>query len=342
MEPIVQCLFVKLPMELILLILTFAGCPDFNVETRGDSYASALALCRVSTAVRRVVLPIMLETVFLLKDHHLIAFLHALRMQKNYAEEGNHLSIDYTNHIRKIWVGRCCTPEGPEIDFSILAPVILAAPSLAFDFLSLRLLYGCLQYDSNIHESSPLPWKTKTLALSGHFNPSSIVTNTAEGSAFFSSITRLIFLFNTITEDIQDDEPEVLKIPRWTQGFPWASFKSLRSVLLPLPCIVFPYIKGVKHMRGKRVYLVTLSASPMSAHWLHLSAPEPSGSWVQDLSARTIKGGLSSPGAYKDMDTYSGEGVVCGVYQLCLFVSRFKYQSTLCVDWEEGWACGLE
>ncbi|OJA18543.1 hypothetical protein AZE42_04001 [Rhizopogon vesiculosus] len=301
MKPGTRFLFANLPRELVVLILTLAARPDFThigygVVTRINPYATTLALCGVSTDFRRIALRMMLETVFLWKDYQMIAFLQALRMQKQYLAQESRLCVDYAAHIRRIWVDWLCKPYGvstckwgrpciakkPAINFSILSPVLLAAPSLAFNTKSLFLLYGCLHHawrsrlKTTVHKSSPPPWNTKTLTLTGLLDPSCLRTSTPRTSAFFSSISRLIFLNHAISDTDPAQDAEDLEIPAWIMKFPWAYFKNLQTFLFPLPHIVFPHVEA-RDMSGRRVHLLTLSAPPMSNHWDHLSEPQPSG-----------------------------------------------------------------
>ncbi|OAX33830.1 hypothetical protein K503DRAFT_775177 [Rhizopogon vinicolor AM-OR11-026] len=365
MQPIAQSLFGHLPTELVVLILTFSARPHFRRisdvtgRTRGsDVYSSALALCLVSRHIRRLVLPLILETLFLWEDHNVIAFLRALRMQNNYHLQGNHLHFEYAAHICRVCVGRLCEPlevstesviglgvkvRSPPAtlsatDFSILAPVILAASSLAIDFESLHLLCGCLQHawrrpvNTDMHNPSQPPWSTKTLTLSGTFNPAHLLATTAQGSAFLASISHLIFLPPTITESEmrirQLQEEEDVKLPPWMMRISWASFKSLRSVLLPLPYAKLPVVEG-QYTSGRRVDLLTLFV-PSDAS-VHTSA--------RHLSCRLRRVFLSR-GVYKKINTHgcpvTGGGRILGVKD------DIVQGYTLLIDWDETWACGIE
>jgi hypothetical protein len=147
---------VDLPTELSLLILSYAA----------RSISCALALCRVSRTVRRIALPELLHTVILSKRHNVLAFMHALHMQGAYVQQEHHLYFDYAAHVRKIWIRETKTVRydvhKDNIDFSILAPVVLASQSLAVSFKNTFLLDGCLEYAWNSyvhlnidHERSP-------------------------------------------------------------------------------------------------------------------------------------------------------------------------------------------
>ncbi|KAG1744098.1 uncharacterized protein EDB91DRAFT_1050809 [Suillus paluster] len=331
MQPTSQFPFVHLSTELVLLILRYASRPTF-FKTHKNPYSSALSLCRVSKIIRRTVLPEILHTVLLSEYHNMTAFVHALRLQNTYAQQGNHLHFNYAAHIRKIWFGQICEPppQAPmrrnfalyaqsesDIDFSLLAPVLLSAPSLALDFGSLWLLYGCIEsvWNSHVamnidHEHFP-PWSTKSLTLVGDLIRWHPLTSSAEGSAFLASISRLTFLSPTTFDDL---EPQSHLLPEWMASVPWASFKSLRTVSLVLPRIV---ITGAARTciseENVDVELLTLSTPSMSSPWRHKSI-----------------------NAY----TESGEGHVLSV-DVRTKSEDLRMQFNVSYDWEEAWACGL-
>ncbi|KAG2042569.1 hypothetical protein BDR03DRAFT_565295 [Suillus americanus] len=156
--------------------------PDF---AQPDTYTAkypcsfALSLSCVSKVVRRTVLPELLHTVLLPEARHVAAVILALRMQKKYIDRD--LSLDYASCVHRMWIGECRGPlrdqnapfisnftssgaEPDSVRCYLLAPVILAAPSLAIEFVSLDIPLGCLNYvcnsgvDLNVdHRKSPLP-----------------------------------------------------------------------------------------------------------------------------------------------------------------------------------------
>ncbi|KAG2349172.1 hypothetical protein BDR05DRAFT_1056063 [Suillus weaverae] len=154
MEPVVRPSFDDLPSEVILLILRYAAQPSFTHSDEYEMknhYSTALKFCLVSRAVRCAVLTEMLHTL-LLGFHNMTAFAHALRTQKEYNKQKYRLFFAYTPHIRRVWIGEFCgylTDSTPvrssfassvtESDLSLLAPVLLGAPSLAVDFSSLNV-----------------------------------------------------------------------------------------------------------------------------------------------------------------------------------------------------------
>ncbi|KAG2142951.1 hypothetical protein DEU56DRAFT_697327, partial [Suillus clintonianus] len=240
--------FTYLPVELVLIILRYYVEPTFDQTAPYDSkspYSNARALCHFSRAVRRAVLPELLHTVLL--EHYVTVkvFVHALHMQKMYAEKANHLRFDYIPHVHKIWIGsQCHNPwafnliERP-LSISLLSPVLLAAPSIALDWTSMGLLEGCLEHawksraatHAN-NEHFPLPWNTKTLILSRETPISGArwgcLTDTPQGSAFLGSISHL----STTTSLLWSNTPSYCMVP-WMEVTPWASFKNLQIVSLP-------------------------------------------------------------------------------------------------------------
>ncbi|KAG1892179.1 hypothetical protein F4604DRAFT_1543736, partial [Suillus subluteus] len=242
--------FDNLPTELVLLILQYAAEPTFaqpeQYVTR-NPYSTARTLCLVSRAVRRVALPEMLHTV-LLGFRNVRAFVHALRMQAEYAQTDSSLCLAYTRYIRNIWIGH--PTSVPESDLDLLAPILLGAPSLAIDFSSMDLLTRCVEHawahmDKNIdRQRSPPPWRTKTLTLSGMvISPWHITTRRPSGSTFLASVAHLVVLPHTqidsnlhvirrITGVIGSQD---YALPRWMRHAPWASFRRLESISLAFP-----------------------------------------------------------------------------------------------------------
>ncbi|KAG2133733.1 hypothetical protein DEU56DRAFT_888805 [Suillus clintonianus] len=248
MKPITTFPFSYLPVELVLIILRYYMQPTFDQTApycSNSPYSNARALCHFSRAVRRAVLPQLLHTILLGDNDTVRVFVHALHMQKMYAEKANHLRFDYIPHVHKIWIGpQCQVPwaytliERP-LSISLLSPVLLAAPSIALDWTSMDLLEGCLEHawksraatHAN-NEHSPPPWNTQTLILS-HEPPTSgarwgCLTDTPQGSAFLASISHL-----STTTSMLWSSASSYRMPRWMEVTPWASFKSLQIVSLP-------------------------------------------------------------------------------------------------------------
>ncbi|KAG1734487.1 hypothetical protein EDB19DRAFT_1727228 [Suillus lakei] len=258
--------FRDLPTELALLVFTFAAEPDFaqpDTYATKNPYSAALSVSRVSKLVRRVVLPRMLHTVLLPEPRQVTAFVQALRMQKIYIEQQQHdLSVDYTSRVHRMWIGmfrgplqdaNTVTPSaakpGSDSDVSLLAPVILAAPSLAVDFLSLDVLLACLKHASNCDvdlnvepRNSVRPWSTKSLTLSGGLSLQwSPFMKTVHGNNFLASISHLTFLSSSSHDKSrhfqgscvsnigsQDSEP---MLPLWMAGAPFKRLQTFSRII---------------------------------------------------------------------------------------------------------------
>ncbi|KAG0701186.1 hypothetical protein DFH29DRAFT_1069796 [Suillus ampliporus] len=271
MEPPAPFPLYKLPTELVLLILGYAAEPTFSQAETYDSqnpYASALVLCRVSRFFRRAALPKLLHTVLLSPPHSLPAFVNALQMQQGYAEKKHHLQFEYAPRVHRMWISeiprtrpslptffyppRPPAPAQPDIDFSLLAPVLLAAESLEINSARLFILLGCLRHAwnsrvvTNVDDArSPLPWSTKTFTPSYNIQWLDL-QNSPEGSAFLGSITHLICLSDPTNTTMHINArydgmgPRDYRLPNWLSRIPWASFTGLKTISVALPRIRLP------------------------------------------------------------------------------------------------------
>ncbi|KAG1898766.1 uncharacterized protein F5891DRAFT_1147996 [Suillus fuscotomentosus] len=300
MEPIILFPFTDLPVELAFMILEYAARPTFDQADLYDArspYSSALALCRVSKIVRRIVLPELLHTILLPDFRHVEKFVHALRMQKVYKEKGSDLHFEYAPRVHKMWIvshggnpasahlphaprAHALKPSRSPLDISLLAPILLAAPSLALGWTSLDILVECLEHVWKSHaathvdnEHPPLPWKTQTLTLS--CTPPTTgpqwerLTDTPQGSTFLGSISHLsanpyVCDYKSHTADLDRD----YRLPLWMGITPWAIFKSLQTVFLSYPRIASSVDPFALIFTGIDSYveLLTLSASLLRDH----------------------------------------------------------------------------
>lgn len=333
MEPITRFPFAELPADLY--------------DARSP-YSSALALCRVSKIVRRVVLPELLHTILLPDSRHVVKFVHALRMQKAYKEKGNDLHFEYIPRVRKMWIvshggnltpahsphpsrAYALTPSESPLDISLVAPILLAVPSLALSCTSLDLLVECLEHawksraathvDS---EHSPHPWNTQTLTLS--CTPITAgprwerLTDTPQGSAFLASISHLST--NPYVCDYKSHTTNVCLeycLPQWMKIAPWASFKSLQTVFLPYPRIKLSVDQFALIFTGidSHVELLTLSASLLRDNC--------------DCIPKEIKG-FAEIGPGKEP---------CRSEDIRLKVSNSRIRWYTRDGWEKVWACML-
>lgn len=343
-------LFANLPTELCFLVFTHAARPTFapNRIERKKPYSSALALCRVSRAIRCIVLPELLHTILLSKGKHVIAFIHALKMQHAYAQQDNHLHVDYAAHVRRIWIGGThnrysmhdirYVPLG-NTDFSLLAPVLLAARSLAIDYRSLSLLNSCLEYAErphthlNVDKSSPPPWRIKTLTLSGDLADYRL-TDSVTVYAFLASISHIIFLsptrfqfegvFPWRYDGILDKLLRYNIFERISRNpFPWAALQNLQSVSLALPHLMPPIMSHTSTLAW-----CELCWKDVSIEMWTFTAPmvQLSGHWAQEI-----------PDAYDQR----GEGRISSANVRATLKDSPSSRIYAVLHWEQAWACGL-
>ncbi|KAG1748698.1 hypothetical protein EDB19DRAFT_1600617, partial [Suillus lakei] len=277
--------FRDLPAELALLILQHAAQPSFSQTATYESknpYSFALSLCLISKQVRTAVLPEILHTVLLPKLRNVIAFLDALCMQQAYALQNHQFKFDYAKCVRRMWMGQFrgslpeFSPSGhelvlPQMDLSPLAPILLAAPSIAVDFESLGLLSTCLfhAWKSRVdnHERTPALYSPKTLmvtgtqVMNGQWWP---YTETVHGAAFLASISHVISATHTITENSRhlccicrgESGLKTYKLPDWMARVP---FNNLQTASLPIPHSAHPVAECELSGKDLKVELLTFS-----------------------------------------------------------------------------------
>ncbi|KAG1808643.1 uncharacterized protein BJ212DRAFT_641872 [Suillus subaureus] len=344
--------FSDLPTELALLIFKYAARPNFaqpDTHTPKNPYSSALSLSYVSKVVRRTVLPELLYTVSLPEARHVAAFILALRTQKKYVDRD--LSLDYASCVHRMWIGECRGPlrdsnapfitnftpsaaePDSEPDVSLLAPVILAVPSLAIEFVSLDILLGCLKYvcnsdvDLNVdHINSPLPWSTKSLTLSGSisFRWWSFM-GTIHGYTFLTSIQHLTLLSSDTcyethqhfagdcANDIEPQDSEPYTVPFWMARAPFKKLQTF-SRLIPHREQVVAECVPASSAKAIWVELITFPASLLPDHWT-----------LQEI--KTF------------METQAQVG---SIPSIPLPVSCSRRLCVLCLDREKIWAYGCE
>ncbi|KAG2155887.1 uncharacterized protein EDB93DRAFT_1055825, partial [Suillus bovinus] len=240
--------FADLPVELALIIFKHAAQPSFSQSAPYKSqnpYSSALALCLVSKEVRKTVLPEILRTVLLPQLHNVTAFVDALRMQETYAQQDHQFKFDYAKHVRRIWMGQFrgrlpgLSLNGfgqmqSGLDLSPLAPVLLAAPSIAVDFENLELLSACLFHAwksrSDNHEESPALYSPKSLMVTGSESTRQWASyiKTDHGAAFLASISHVISITHTIADSTRhqrgtchrENAAKIYKLPDWMMRAP--------------------------------------------------------------------------------------------------------------------------
>lgn len=343
MEPVTQLSFPfrDLPVELALLILKHAAQPSFSQTEPFQSknpYSFALDLCLVSKEVRKTVLPEILHTVLLPRLHNVTAFVDALAMQQAYAQQDHQFKLDYTKYVRRMWLGqfrgslRGLSLNGfgqmrPEPDLSPLAPVLLAASSIAVDFESLNLLSGCIfhAWKSRVdnHEGSPPLYNPKTLMITGSesMTPShrwASYIKTVHGAAFLASISHLIPITCSIADSSRHhcgichrgNGSKLYKLPDWIAQAP---LSGLQAFSLPIPHNAQVLVECERSGTDMKVELLTFSISK-------LSSPPP----------RTLEG-------MRMMQQVTRSSSDRGP----LAVQASRPSCVLCQDWLKAWACGL-
>jgi len=143
-----QQLMGNLPIEIALIVFTYAAKPTFSQEEKYDDknpYSTAVSLCLVSQLVRRTILPEFLHTILLRRPNSVNMFENALRMQKAYAEKESDLVFDYISAIKRMWIDDLSYRGNSQFsqDMDVLVPVILATPALAINsYQLLRVMHS--------------------------------------------------------------------------------------------------------------------------------------------------------------------------------------------------------
>ncbi|EGN92792.1 hypothetical protein SERLA73DRAFT_190652 [Serpula lacrymans var. lacrymans S7.3] len=365
--------FSRLSTELALEIIRFAAAPDLsssNAVRRPDNpYAIALSLCLVSRAFRHAVIPELLHTVLLSRSCHVSSFVNALRMQKVHHLNARHLHVDYTRHVRRIWVDECCAPLVPSLhshenmpygsmfhdeqtdstdtlDYTLLAPALLAAPELAINFSGIHILYYALEsvWFAPSHKPSSLPWRTKSLTLTGDFWRWRPLTGTAEGTAFLASLSRIVLLIPSIVdmptsflpnELLKMSSSEVCRIPHWISSVPWHAFAHLEQVVIPLERCASVSEYEMKHGHVDVNLLVLTLPLSCEAGWVQLVLQNPS---VGDAYSRVERISVALHATKNGCDCGRLFCQECSSSRVDEQSSAGILQLELHYDWEEVWA----
>ncbi|KAG2753556.1 hypothetical protein P692DRAFT_20246636 [Suillus brevipes Sb2] len=338
--------FADLPIELALLVFKYAARPIFdqaqNCE-RDRAYSSAVKLCLVSKAVRRAVLPELLHTILLSRSQRMRLFMQALLMQEEYKKANSDLQYQYAPRVRKMWIGDdgsdprlppdhleyALQPSKNPHFISLLSPIMLAAPSLAFNrTTSISLFMKCLEHAWKFRPATPvdeehsqLPWNTKSLALFGGHpidTQWTDLTNTPQGAAFLASICQLVspkylsrdYLWVSLAKDYP--------LPQWVGTVPLAAFKSLQTVISPYQPIIPP---------------VRFSELQSTGYDMHLQ--------VLTLPATLLRAQTGIPNAMKGfVDVLPGQKFI-QKDDTSLKVSNLTVRWHRLSGWERIWACTL-
>ncbi|KAG2033163.1 hypothetical protein BDR03DRAFT_968132 [Suillus americanus] len=342
MEPAIRSRSSDLPLEILLMILEDVVEPTFSQEEKYDDqnpYATALSLCLVSRLVRRITLPKFLHTISLRRIASVRMFANALLMQKAYAEENSDLFFDYTSVVQRMWIGNSTESQlwGFELarEISVLVPMILATPAIAFDSCYLKLIVQSVEdastsrADPNAdHGPSPFPVKIQSLTIMGHSTSGTIFKTIRKGSVFLASIPRLTYLIDlpydsdTFRDISRGIKPPWFLMTLWLHDIPWTCMKSLETFSVVYPHLAEPYkIRSyIDCTRGVDLHVERLTISaplyrkdPRSFPWMEPPFP------------------VTHPG----QKTIHSDGVTFEVTNCREHFWRFYYR------WDKPWARGI-
>ncbi|KAG1854351.1 hypothetical protein C8R48DRAFT_320090 [Suillus tomentosus] len=366
MESTPRASFNDLPAEIVAIVIKYAAEPTFTQDEEYEPtnlYSTARELCLVSRTFRHLALPIVLHTVLLDFDN-MPAFLHALRMQNEYAQTYPALRFEYTPHVRNIWIGECldeCPSDAPVdssltsepvSDLDLIAPLLLGASSLAIDFSCLYLVTSCIERawtrmdKSTDRESLPLPWNTKTLTLSRMSCDTWEMATLASGSAFLASITHFIALppeeddtyLHILFRTRRGVGPQNYATPLWMSYVPWNSFERLERASLVFPRVQLPF-DMFEYSIGAKLHaeLLTLPGSMLKGRRV---PAEIQGSKDTEEGYFSLQDGNA---AVSDEDFVSLNDVHVAVSDHPVhFCAMTTCGSCVHPDWQKVWASGLQ
>ncbi|KAF7982278.1 hypothetical protein HWV62_29533 [Athelia sp. TMB] len=222
--------FERLSAELALEIIRFASTPDFrstyassptpalaDSETKPppNPYRTALALTRVSRAVRHAARPQLLYTVLLASPTQVRAFTRLVR------------AAPHLPPTRSLYLGGTPLAPGAAFDCAALARTLAGVVELGVDAAALHLLTGAL---SLAPAHCPLVVRRVTFAgAAWRWNP---LTSSPEGGAFLARITRLRLWFDDPRAHAAGRENEGAGKggPAWMGEVPFGMLRSLERL----------------------------------------------------------------------------------------------------------------
>lgn len=225
--------FCQLPIELILEILFLAASPAQQAESDCSSrYATARALALVCFNVRQVVMPHLLHSVVINNHDSLDKFLRTLYLQKQLADHGSRLCLNYARLVHRVWTSRCWEPLQQTTVLAsghanaLLGEILYNATALGFTFLSYHFLYESL---SGVCEPIERQWNCRRLTFAGsnpRWNP---LISTANGQALLQHLTHLT-IWLPADDAIGPPVSHIglgLRVPNWVQRVPFEYMTNL-------------------------------------------------------------------------------------------------------------------
>ncbi|KAF7965436.1 hypothetical protein HWV62_43525 [Athelia sp. TMB] len=191
---------------------------DSETNPPPNPYRTALALTRVSRAVRHAARPQLLYTVLLSSPAQVRAFTRLVR------------AAPHLPPTRRLYLGGTPLAPGAAFDCAALARTLARVAELGVDADALHLLTGALAHAHSHPETHPLLVRRVTFAgAAWRWNP---LTSSPEGGAFLAHITRLRLWFDDPRAHAagREDEGEGKGGPAWMGEVPFGMLGSLERL----------------------------------------------------------------------------------------------------------------
>ncbi|KAF8806524.1 hypothetical protein BYT27DRAFT_6629075 [Phlegmacium glaucopus] len=291
----------RLPLELALEIIRLAAFPK-PYHHHQQIYKTACSLTLVSHAIRRVVMPHLLHTVVLSTQAHVCLFIRTVQQQKQFADIGSSLSLNYPHLIHRLWSTQCWEPlvhqSTHRTDYNILYPIYAGAESIGFHFNSLHLLYEVL---GGPYSSSLPRWGCQRVTFAGtspRWNP---ISSTMAGLSFLRQLTHLTLWIPNDDTDGSPSSPSPRLIPDWVDKVPLELMPNLIHFAFPLV-----YAPG-SLVATMLTYTLPTAASPDQNASLFRSWTTSAEPLSHGVVTNVSMAGISAPHAW-EMAYFRGEG----------------------------------
>ncbi|CAA7259018.1 unnamed protein product [Cyclocybe aegerita] len=222
-----------LPLELALDILRLAASTNVNqqYQSRRQVYQTATSLAYVSFGVRQAVMPHLLHTVILHDQNSVNLFVRSIEQQKVLASAASRLSLDYSQHVRRLWSNRCHTPlvhwpQDRYTNYHHLFDIFCRSEALGFTFDSIHLIYEALG-GAQFRPHTLSEWNCRQVTFAGQYPRWNTLSSTSAGAAFLQRITHLtIWVPYDDTIDPADISPAG-HVPNWINKVPFELMPNL-------------------------------------------------------------------------------------------------------------------
>ncbi|KAK0484320.1 hypothetical protein EDD18DRAFT_707263 [Armillaria luteobubalina] len=267
----------NLPMELFLMIITYAASPVFDAEdvtVVRPSYSAAVALARVSYLMYQHTMPYLLHTVVLNSEVDLALFARTVRYQHQ-RQVPRRLRLEYPSLVRRFWCSEsyeAIVDRDDCIDYSSLYKVISRAESIGMPFYGTHLLYNGL---STVDANPDKNWVCNRVVFEGRFIRWRPITSSYEGATFLQRITHLSMWVPY--HDLSSISPQEYPVAEWVKDIPFHMMINLRYFSFPLlidrrrhegpRSIGYPRMVVYHALRGEAFNPVTFKDWAMSAEF---------------------------------------------------------------------------